>query len=54
MYVCICKSITQKEYKESPEARKVCGSGCGKCLEWIELNLVPGTPYKLLEEGNEK
>lgn len=50
MYACICKQVTDKEYRENPEARKLCGTGCGKCLEWIEQNLVPGTPYKLIDK----
>lgn len=48
MYACICKKVTDGEYRENPEARQRCGTGCGKCLEWIEQNLIPGTDVRLI------
>ena len=49
MYACICKQVTDKEYRENPEARKLCGTGCGKCLEWIDLNKHSNTKYLHIE-----
>ena len=50
MYVCICNAVTVSQYKEDPDARALCGTQCGKCLEWIEMNLIPGTPHKIHKE----
>lgn len=51
MYACICKQITDREYRENLESRKVCGTGCGKCLEWINSNLIPGTAFALIPKS---
>ena len=43
MYVCICNQITDSMLKDKPELIKVCGTKCGKCLEWIAQGKIPGT-----------
>lgn len=50
MYVCICNGVTVSQYKNDPELRAKCGTNCGKCLEWIEENLIPGTPHRIFTE----
>ena len=44
MYICICNRVTTAELEldyESAIAR--CGTQCGKCIQWIELGVYPGT-----------
>lgn len=38
--------------KEDPTLIKQCGTQCGKCLEWISQNKIPGTniPIKIKKE----
>lgn len=38
--------------QKDPTLIKQCGTNCGKCLEWIAQNKVPGTdkPIKIIKE----
>ncbi len=55
MYLCVCNKITVTEYNSNPEHyKRIVGSNCGKCLEWLEQNRYPGTdiPITELEDVN--
>ena len=43
MYICICNAITDSMLKQDPTLIDVCGTNCGKCIPYIEQNLIPGT-----------
>ena len=52
MYVCICNRITESMLEKDPQLIKQCGTQCGKCLEWIAQNKLPGTniPIKIIKD----
>ena len=43
MYVCICNGITSSDIEHDPQLIAQCGTNCGKCVAYIQQNLVPGT-----------
>lgn len=38
MIICICNNISEDDIEDNPELIEECGTGCGKCLEYIEEN----------------
>ena len=35
MYICICNAITEAQFTQCALARAQCGTGCGRCLDYI-------------------
>lgn len=52
MYVCICNGITETMLQNNPQLIKECGTNCGKCLEWLAENKVPGTNQQLKKRNH--
>ena len=50
MYVCICNAITDKMLKEDARYITKCGTECGKCIPYIERNVLPGTELAIYSE----
>jgi bacterioferritin-associated ferredoxin len=44
MYVCICNRITSSDLAlDYDKAIAQCGTGCGKCVQYIQEGVFPGT-----------
>ena len=50
MYICICNAVTDTMLKEDPRYITKCGTNCGKCIPYIEQNLIPGTEDAIYSE----
>ena len=51
MYICICNAITDKMLKEDARYITKCGTNCGKCIPYIQKNLIPGTEDAIYSEA---
>ena len=50
MYVCICNAITSTDIARDPSLITSCGTNCGKCVPYIQQNLIPGTDTPIYTE----
>jgi bacterioferritin-associated ferredoxin len=50
MYVCICNAITSTDIARDPSLITSCGTNCGKCVPYIQQNLIPGTDAPIYTE----
>ena len=50
MYICICNQITDSMLKEDARYITKCGTQCGKCIPYIQQNLIPGTEDAIYSE----
>ena len=50
MYICICNQITDSMLKEDARYITKCGTNCGKCIPYIQQNLIPGTEDAIYSE----
>ena len=50
MYVCICNAITSTDIERDPSLITSCGTNCGKCVPYIQQNLIPGTDSPIYTE----
>ena len=50
MYICICNAITDKMLKEDARYITKCGTQCGKCIPYIQQNVIPGTSEQIYSE----
>ena len=51
MYICICNQITDTMLKADPRHILKCGTNCGKCIPYIEKNIIPGTDKQIYSES---
>ena len=50
MYVCICNAIKSSDIARDPSLITSCGTNCGKCIPYIQQNLIPGTREPIYTE----
>ena len=47
MYVCVCNAITSDDIKRDPALITSCGTKCGRCIPYIQLNCFPGVDVQI-------